>query len=45
MSFVKHGEWRFASADPNPQMDAAGAAALVEWAFASQLQRAAVGAR
>jgi hypothetical protein len=45
MRFVEQGEWRFASADPNPQLDAAGAAALLEWAFASQLQRAAAGAR
>ena len=42
--FVKQGEWRFASADPNPQLDAAGAAALLEWAFGSQLQSAAAGA-
>ena len=45
MRFVQQGEWRFASADPNPQLDAAGAAALLEWAFASQLQRAAAGAQ
>ena len=45
MRFVKQGEWRFASADPNPQLDGAGAAALVEWAFGSQLQLAAAGAR
>ena len=42
--FVKQGEWRFASADPDPQLDAAGAAALLEWAFGSQLQCAAAGA-
>jgi hypothetical protein len=45
MRFVKQGEWRFASADPNPQLDGAGAAALSEWAFESQLQCAAAGAR
>src|SRR5262245_14893955 len=44
MRFVKQGEWRFASADPNPQLDSAGAAALLEWAFESQLQLAAAGA-
>jgi hypothetical protein len=44
VNFVKQGEWRFASADPNPQLDAAGAAALLEWAFESQPQCAAVGA-
>ena len=42
--FVKQDKWRFASADPNPQLDGAGAAALVEWAFGSQLQRAAASA-
>jgi hypothetical protein len=45
MRFVKQGEWRFASADPNPQLDVAGAAALLEWALGSQLQCAAAGAR
>jgi hypothetical protein len=45
MRFVKQGEWRFASADPNPQLDVAGAAAVLEWAFGSQLQCAAAGAR
>ena len=45
MRFVKQGEWRFASADPNPQLDGAGAAALLEWAFESQRQCAAAGAR
>jgi hypothetical protein len=45
MRFVKRGEWRFASADPNPQLDVAGAAALLEWAFGSQLRLAAVGAQ
>ncbi len=45
MRFVKQREWRFASADPNPQLDGAGAAALVEWAFGSRLQCAAGGAR
>ena len=45
MRFVRQGEWRFASADPNPQLDVAGAAALLEWAFESQLQRAAAGVR
>ena len=43
--FVKLGEWRFASADPNPPLDVAGAAALVEWALGSQLRGAVVGAR
>ena len=42
--FVKQGEWRFASADPNPQLDAAGAAALLEWVFESQWQLAVAGA-
>ena len=42
--FVKQGEWRFASADPNPQLNAAGAAALLEWAFEAQLPFAAAGA-
>jgi hypothetical protein len=45
MRFVQQGEWRFVSADPNPQLDGAGAAALLEWAFGSQLQCAAAGAR
>jgi hypothetical protein len=45
MRFVKQGEWRFASADPNPQLDGAGAAALLEWAFESQRQCAAAGAQ
>jgi hypothetical protein len=45
MRFVKQREWRFVSADPNPPLDGAGAAALVEWAFGSQLQCAAAGAR
>ena len=45
MRFVKQGEWRFASADPNPQLDVAGATALLEWAFGSQLPLAAVGAQ
>jgi hypothetical protein len=44
VNFVKQGEWRFTSADPNPQLDATGAAALLEWAFESQLQFAAAGA-
>ena len=43
--FVRQGEWRFASADPNPQLDEESAAALLEWAFGSQLQLAAAGAR
>lgn len=43
--FVKQGEWRFVSADPNPQVDEAGAAALVDWALGSQLQLEAAGAR
>jgi hypothetical protein len=42
--FVKQGEWRFASADPNPQLHREGAAALSDWALGSQLQFAAVGA-
>jgi hypothetical protein len=45
MRFVQQGEWRFVSADPNPQLDGARAAALLEWAFGSQLQCAAAGAR
>ena len=45
MRFVEQGEWRFVSADPNPPLDGASAAALLEWAFGSQLQGAAVGAR
>jgi hypothetical protein len=45
MRFVKQGEWRFVSADPNPRLDGAGAAALLEWAFGSQLQGAGAGAR
>lgn len=45
MRFVKHGEWRFVSADPNPLLEGAGAAALVNWAFESHLQFAAAGAR
>jgi len=44
MNFVKQGEWRFASADPNPQLDEKSAAALLEWVFGSQLQLAAAGA-
>jgi hypothetical protein len=44
LNFVKQGEWRFASADPNPQLDATGVAALLEWAFESQLQLATAGA-
>lgn len=43
--FVKQGEWRFVSADPNPPLDGASAAAVLEWAFGPQLQGAAVGAR
>jgi len=43
--FVKQDDWRFVSADPNPPLDGGGAAALVEWAFGSQLQFAAAGAR
>ena len=45
MRFVKQSEWRFVSADPNPSLDEEGAAALVEWAFGSQLRAAAGGAR
>src|SRR5262245_16897186 len=43
--FVKQREWLFESADPNPQLDGAGAAALLEWAFESQLQFAAARVR
>jgi hypothetical protein len=43
--FVERGEWRFVSAEPNPTLDGAGAAALVEWAFGPRLPFAAAGAR
>jgi hypothetical protein len=42
--FVKQGEWRFASADPNPQLHREGASALLDWALGSELQLAAVSA-
>jgi hypothetical protein len=44
MHFAEQGEWRFVSADPNPPLDGAGAAALVKWAFGSERQLAEAGA-